>query len=64
MVQGRECECGHFMHMIDEDEQEMGSWVIYECSACGNTVKVFEEAFDNPWDNDDNDEDGDDDYSW
>ena len=30
------------MLAIEEKEEPQGSWVVYECRACGFTEKVFE----------------------
>jgi predicted RNA-binding Zn-ribbon protein involved in translation (DUF1610 family) len=43
VARGKKCpECGAFMYARDEDEQPMGAWVVYVCSACGFSEKVFE----------------------
>ena len=43
MAQGRKCpKCGYYMLAQKEQEQPMGSWVVYVCRACGHTEKVFE----------------------
>jgi hypothetical protein len=43
MAKGKKCpHCDYYMLAIDEENQPMGSWVVYECRACGFTEKVFE----------------------
>lgn len=43
MAQGKKCPfCNYFMFAKEEKDEPMGSWVVYECRACGHTEKIFE----------------------
>lgn len=45
MARGRSCQvCGYAMYATNEDAQEKGTWVTYECrnGACKEKIKVFE----------------------
>jgi len=43
MAKGHECpHCGYYMYAITEDEQPRGTWVVYQCRACGFKLKTFE----------------------
>ena len=43
MAKGMNCpDCDYYMVAIDEDDEPMGSWVVYECRACRKRIKVFE----------------------
>ena len=45
MAKGKMCpqkNCGYYMLAIEEKEEPKGSYVVYECRACGFREKVFE----------------------
>lgn len=45
MARGKKCpECGHSMYATDEQEEQHGTWVWYQCrnAECGYTLKEFE----------------------
>lgn len=45
MAKGMKCpqsNCGYYMIAVEEKEEPRGSWVVYECRACRNRIKVFE----------------------
>ena len=45
MAKGHKCpqsNCGHYMLAVSEDQQPHGSWVVYECRACGFRLRTFE----------------------
>lgn len=45
MAKGRKCpQCGYHMFALEEKEEPMGSWIVYECQngKCKFQEKVFE----------------------
>lgn len=45
MAKGKKCpqsNCGYYMLAIDEKEEPRGTYVVYQCRACGFTERVFE----------------------
>ena len=43
MAKGMKCpDCDYYMYAVDEKNERMGSWVVYECRACHNRIRVFE----------------------
>lgn len=34
--------CGYYMIAVEEKEEPRGSYVVYECRACGFRERVFE----------------------
>ena len=42
MAKGKKCSCGYYMYAVEEKEMPAGTYVIYECRACGNRIREFE----------------------
>jgi hypothetical protein len=45
MAKGKKCpQCGYYMFAVEEKEEPMGYWIIYECrnGNCKFREKVFE----------------------